>query len=79
MLFIVKSGVLLNGRALTSVRVIASNTSSASTISVPSGIEKGDVLILGQYSNGGSPPAQVAPSGFANILYQTTINNSIEA
>jgi len=76
---IVKSGILMGGGGVSSISVPSSNTSTASTISLPAGILQGDVIIVTAFGGGTVPPAQGTPTNFTNIFYKNTLNNSGQA
>lgn len=61
------------GGGTTSLAFHDSATSTAATISVPAGLQAGDLMVLSDFAlNSGSVPALVVPSGFTNWINSTT-------
>jgi hypothetical protein len=62
-------GFIAGGR-LTTLTQVLSSTSTTNTITAPSGIQAGDLIIMVDSGGGGvetNPPADVTPSGFTRI------------
>lgn len=61
--------VTLNCGTAQELVFLNSATSTADTVACPSGIQKGDLIVLfDQGSEGSNPPTAVLPSGFTNIV-----------
>jgi hypothetical protein len=60
------------GRALTSITQVLSATSTATTITAPSGIQAGDLIVMADCAGGVSTPTDVIPTGFTGIETNTT-------
>jgi hypothetical protein len=55
-----------------------SATSVSATITVPSGIRAGDLLVLHDWClQNGSPPASVVPAGFTSVVDNGSVNTNI--
>lgn len=59
------------------ISLFASATSNTSTITVPSGVEAGDFMVLFDIAFGATSPALVTPSGFTAIIDSTGSNGRI--
>lgn len=53
--------------AITAITQVSKSTSTGSTISVPAGVQAGDILVLSDMAVSGSTPTKVVPSGFTEI------------
>lgn len=57
----------LGRRVLSSLTQIGSATAATSAITLPSGIQQGDLIILLDFATSGSVPTAVTPTGFTNL------------
>jgi hypothetical protein len=73
MLMVTQLYGFMAGGALTSITQVLSATSTATTITAPSGIQAGDLIVMADGSAGSfGTPADVVPTGFTGIETNTT-------